>query len=384
MKAWERDNMPKDIWFKEKYGHIHAMQKEYRQKQKMKKKLLLQKEKYGKTGKVKDVYNSRTGHKIAQVYKNPLMEYVYGTNTVIAALENDKRRIKSKLYYVPPIKNKSILEICKNKNIPLAAVTRHDLNILSNQGVHNDVILETKPLKIPFVSYLKTVNFETPVDENDKINHGTKQEGNLIDIEQNNNHNIFHLCEATTLGEESTKLISCFCNKNELKKFPLGLMLDEIVDTHNLGAIIRSAFYLGVDFVLLSQRNSAPLSPVVNKASSGAMELLPVYSIADSNQFMEMTQEKSNWTFIASHTVNKTKWSNMNLQAKMLPLHEMSNMLQETPVILMMGNENKGIHKELLHMSDYLVQIPSGRDTHSVDSLNVSVATSILLSKLLI
>ncbi|XP_069040227.1 rRNA methyltransferase 1, mitochondrial isoform X2 [Lepisosteus oculatus] len=65
---------------------------------------------------------------------------------------------------------------------------------------------------------------------------------------------------------------------------PLWLVLDGIQDPMNLGAILRSAYFLGVDRIASSLRNSCPLTPVVSKASSGAMEVLEVYgydSLAD-------------------------------------------------------------------------------------------------------
>lgn len=373
IKAWERDNMSKDVWFKEKYGHIHAMQKEYRDKQKIKRNLMLQNSKNNCSYKVKHKFDNQTGQKIAQLYKNPLLEYVYGTNSVIAALQNEKRQFKSKLYYVPPLKDDFIEKLCNDKNIRLIPTTKHDLNILSNQGVHNKVILETKPLKIPFVSYLGTVS-----TEKDEMN--TSMQKN--DLESTERGNLFTLFETKALDENSANSIMCSFTKSDNKRFPLGLMLDEIVDTHNLGAIIRSAFYLGVDFILLTQKNSAPLTPVVNKASSGALELLPIYSLSNSNEFIKLTQKNSNWIFISSH-IAKNKKSNKNFQDKFLPANELTNMLQESPIILIMGNENKGVNKNLLKLSDYLVQIPAGRETQSIDSLNVSVATSILLSQLL-
>lgn len=62
--------------------------------------------------------------------------------------------------------------------------------------------------------------------------------------------------------------------------------LDEVSDPQNFGAILRSALYLGAAGVVTCQRNSAPLSPVVSKASSGAMEVLPVHSAKNLPQFL--------------------------------------------------------------------------------------------------
>lgn len=62
--------------------------------------------------------------------------------------------------------------------------------------------------------------------------------------------------------------------------------LDEVTDPQNFGAILRSALFLGAAGVVTCQRNSAPLSPVVSKASSGAMEVVPVHSAKNLPQFL--------------------------------------------------------------------------------------------------
>lgn len=62
--------------------------------------------------------------------------------------------------------------------------------------------------------------------------------------------------------------------------------LDEVTDPQNFGAVLRSALFLGAAGVVTCQRNSAPLSPVVSKASSGAMEVLPVYSAKNLPQLL--------------------------------------------------------------------------------------------------
>ncbi|NXG43466.1 MRM1 methyltransferase, partial [Psilopogon haemacephalus] len=65
------------------------------------------------------------------------------------------------------------------------------------------------------------------------------------------------------------------------------LVLEGVQDPMNLGAVLRSAYFLGVDRVVTSQRNSCPLTPTVSKASSGAVEVFDVYSTDDLQSFLK-------------------------------------------------------------------------------------------------
>lgn len=73
---------------------------------------------------------------------------------------------------------------------------------------------------------------------------------------------------------------------------PLWLALDEVVDPQNLGAVLRSAHFLGVAGVVVCAKNSAPLSPVVSKASSGAMEAMRVHSVGVMHRFLARCVEE--------------------------------------------------------------------------------------------
>jgi 21S rRNA (GM2251-2'-O)-methyltransferase len=69
------------------------------------------------------------------------------------------------------------------------------------------------------------------------------------------------------------------------------LVLDEVWDPQNFGALLRTAHYLGIDKVVACSKNSAPLSPSVSKASSGAMEMMDVYSTQNLMKFLDKSQE---------------------------------------------------------------------------------------------
>ncbi len=69
------------------------------------------------------------------------------------------------------------------------------------------------------------------------------------------------------------------------------LALDEVWDPQNFGALLRTAFFLKCDKVVVCSKNSAPLSPAVSRASAGAMEVMPVYSTDNMMKFLDKSRE---------------------------------------------------------------------------------------------
>lgn len=359
-KAWEKDGMDKGDWFKKKYAHIHAREKEDRLKNgqydkygkrksfedKIKHQAMNQKEQY----KLHKSKFSKT-HPLQGLKPNPLIDYVYGTNSVISALSAKKREYFIKAYHYGLI-NPKVESLCKASDIRLEEVDKHKLNLLTNYGVHNNVVLECKPLEPVELSHLGLVNTELSTFERMEI-----------EFDQ----------AAPTSGSYLT---------SNIKKFPLGIYLDSIVDPHNVGAIIRSAYFLGADFLILSHKNCAPLSPVVSKVSSGTMELLPIYTCAKPLQFFEKSKQDGGWAFVSSNLKLESKKYNEHLE-----MSDLNGILGQLPVILVVGNEGSGIRTNLLQRSDYTVNVPFGRPPEeldgSVDSLNVSVATALLINEIL-
>ncbi|KAL0994182.1 hypothetical protein UPYG_G00118840 [Umbra pygmaea] len=156
---------------------------------------------------------------------------------------------------------------------------------------------------------------------------------------------------------------------------PLWLVLDRVQDPMNLGAILRSAYFLGVDRVASSLRYSCPLTPVVSKASSGVMEVMGLYGY-DSLTDMLKVKVAQGWQVIG--TVG-AEAGNTNV-----PIMQCSNFRMTKPTLLLMGGEGEGLSQELRLLCETLLTIPARRNLHpGVESLNVSVATGILLHSLL-
>ncbi|NWR67444.1 MRM1 methyltransferase, partial [Bucorvus abyssinicus] len=149
------------------------------------------------------------------------------------------------------------------------------------------------------------------------------------------------------------------------------LVLEHIQDPMNLGALLRSAYFLGVDRVVTSQRNSCPLTPTVSKASSGAMEVLDVYGTDDLQSFLK-AKTAEGWEVVG--TVSKPE------DVENIPIISCSEFRWTKPVIIVIGSEGDGLSLETQLLCHRMLTIPPGRALHpGIESLNVSVASGILL-----
>ncbi|KAM6402877.1 rRNA methyltransferase 1, mitochondrial [Rhynochetos jubatus] len=149
------------------------------------------------------------------------------------------------------------------------------------------------------------------------------------------------------------------------------LVLEQIQDPMNLGALLRSAYFLGVDRVVTSQKNSCPLTPTVSKASSGAMEVFDVYSTDDLRSFLK-AKSAEGWEVVG--TVSKPE------EVENVPVISCLEFHWTKPVIIVIGSEGDGLSLETQLLCHRMLAIPPGRALHpGIESLNVSVATGILL-----
>ncbi|MHB9014254.1 MAG: TrmH family RNA methyltransferase, partial [Ignavibacteriaceae bacterium] len=89
------------------------------------------------------------------------------------------------------------------------------------------------------------------------------------------------------------------------KRYPLLLILDSIQDTHNLGAILRSAECAGVDGIILTKYNSAPINETVNKTSAGAISYLKICTV--NNLSVSIKQLKENGFWIVGSSLDNSK-----------------------------------------------------------------------------
>lgn len=165
------------------------------------------------------------------------------------------------------------------------------------------------------------------------------------------------------------------------KRFPIFLLLDRVTDLGNLGAIIRSAYYFGVNAIVLLDHGTAPLNAITVKASTGAAELMPILRIKDEADFISASKANG-WHFVSAISPEDVPLVNNRV---IIPEYDMiADGLGEQPVVLMLGNEGEGLRPRIARQSDSHLTIQDAHMQHSgVESLNVSVAAGILMHQLL-
>nr|XP_045231063.1 rRNA methyltransferase 1, mitochondrial isoform X1 [Macaca fascicularis] len=186
----------------------------------------------------------------------------------------------------------------------------------------------------------------------------------------------------------------------------LWLVLEGIQDPRNFGAVLRSAHFLGVDKVITSRRNSCPLTPVVSKASAGAMEVMDVFSTDDLTGFLQRLAWRVSsacccgkaggapsrglcWGPIPSWTKAQQGWLVAGTvgcpraedpQSSEIPITSCLEFPWDRPTLLVLGNEGSGLSQEVQASCQLLLTIlPRRQLPPGLESLNVSVAAGILL-----
>ncbi|KAK5851222.1 hypothetical protein PBY51_002032 [Eleginops maclovinus] len=249
-------------------------------------------------------------------------EVVFGIAPCVLALTQGRRKPRKLFVKDGEASNRaSVLNVCEEahrRGVQIQRVSKTDLDKMSSGRVHQGVCLQASPL-----GYL---------------NENRDSEPNTGDT-------------------------------------PLWLVLERIQDPMNLGAILRSAYFLGVDRVVSSLHDSCPLSPVVSKASSGVMEVIGVYGYENLEDMLKMKLAQG-WQVVG--TVGA------EAEGSQVPITQCSDFQMSKPTVLLMGGEGEGLSKQMISLCQTLLTIPAGRDLFpGIESLNVSVASGILLYSLL-
>ncbi|XP_078446735.1 tRNA/rRNA methyltransferase (SpoU) family protein [Wolffia australiana] len=266
-------------------------------------------------------------------------ESLYGVNPILAALTVQKREFYT-LYLQEGMdiseKNKKkkdkksiqrIIDTAEEIGLTIKHASKHDLNMIADNRPHQGLILDASPLEMV----------------------GIKELGLASGVDRDQ----------------------------------LWIALDEVMDPQNLGAVVRSAYFFGVEGVVLCAKNSAPLSGVVSKASAGSLEMIELRSCKNMMQFLASSAENG-WRVLGG-----------SVSSKAVPLGEVRT---GVPTVLVMGSEGVGLRPLVERSCTDLVRIcggnaggdgeedggkiSAGRDSRpflAVDSLNVSVAAGVLL-----
>ena len=139
---------------------------------------------------------------------------------------------------------------------------------------------------------------------------------------------------------------------------PFILLLDNIEDPHNLGAIIRTANLAGAHGVIIPKRRAAGLTAVVARTSAGALNYTPVAKVTNLKTVMEQLIKEGMWFVCAD--MGGTAYYDLDLKG---------------PIGLVIGNEGEGVSRLVKENCDFVASIPMKGD---IDSLNASVAAGIL------
>ncbi len=141
---------------------------------------------------------------------------------------------------------------------------------------------------------------------------------------------------------------------------PFLLMLDSITDVRNLGAIARSAECAGVHALIIPQQSTAPINQDAIRTSAGALLRLPVCRVANTKSLLNLVKSYGITTYVATEKATEN-YTSMNAQE---------------PMMIIMGNEEKGVSPQIIKMADRLVSIPI---KGVIESLNVSVAAGVMM-----
>jgi len=152
-------------------------------------------------------------------------------------------------------------------------------------------------------------------------------------------------------------LFAAAANKQE---DPFFLILDELEDPHNLGSIMRTADAIGAHGIIIPKRRSVSLTAVVAKASTGAIEHVPVVRVNNLAQTIDELKERGIWI---AGTDAKGSADYRKMDATL-------------PLAIIIGSEGKGMGRLLKEKCDFLYHLPM---VGHVTSLNASVAAALLM-----
>jgi 23S rRNA (guanosine2251-2'-O)-methyltransferase len=151
-----------------------------------------------------------------------------------------------------------------------------------------------------------------------------------------------------------------YANINELiKEDAFLVILDHLEDTHNLGAIIRTAEAAGVNGIIIPKDRSVSVNGTVMKISAGALEYMKVVQVTNINETIAYLKKQGFW--IIGTDMEGTCYSEIDYKGK---------------IALVIGNEAKGISKLVKQNCDFLASIPMNG---KINSLNASVAAGIVI-----
>jgi 23S rRNA (guanosine2251-2'-O)-methyltransferase len=232
------------------------------------------------------------------------VEYVYGINSCFEVIRGAKRKVYQLYLGEKNVNNpriKKLIEFVEKKEIPFEWVTKERLNQLSGSTDNQGAVMKTSLYKYD-------------------------------DLE-------------SVIGEKRI------------------LLLDNVEDPHNVGAVLRSAEIFGFRSVLMPVKGVPEIYPSVIKVSAGASEHLKIVRESATNVYVKKLQEDQGYTVVALDGAGKNS------------LEEVKNIDPER-ILLVIGGEDRSVGQFVLNKADFVVSI---RQFGKINSLNASVAASIAM-----
>ncbi len=140
---------------------------------------------------------------------------------------------------------------------------------------------------------------------------------------------------------------------------PFVVILDQVQDPHNVGAIVRSAYGAGVDLLILPEHGGCLVTPAVLKTSAGYAFRMPISIETNLARVVEELKKRDVWVYTA--TMNGKPYYEVDMTG---------------PIAFVFGNEGRGVRRLVMKKSDDFLSIPMAR---KMDSLNVSVSVAVIL-----
>ncbi len=230
--------------------------------------------------------------------------YVYGVNTVTECLKAGIYKIS--VIYLLNINNKRVLKLIRKKNIRYELKSKEELYKMFGTNNHQGVVA--------IISNWKT--------------------------------------------EQLPELVN---SAKQKYPNPLFIILDQIEDPHNFGAIMRTCDLFNVAGIIILNIRQVQLNPVVAKVSTGAFNYVPVCVVNNLSNAIQYLKKNNFWIYTTTFSEKSVPFDSIKYN---------------TGIVLVLGNEGDGISKRIITESDFEIHIPT--DGH-IDSLNVSTAAAILI-----
>ncbi|MDR9447058.1 MAG: 23S rRNA (guanosine(2251)-2'-O)-methyltransferase RlmB [Balneolaceae bacterium] len=255
-------------------------------------------------------------------------DFIYGKHPVLEFLANSPMRAE-KLYLrkgLPAQVFQEARKICEAHSVPIQFVPEPKLaSVAGRKANHQGFVL--KIASVPYLSLEEGLALATQSEQGSSKEQATEK-------------------QASGDAKPTT--------------YPAMLVLEEIEDPHNLGAMIRTATAVGVSAIIVSSSRQAPLSGAVMKASAGTLGMIPIIRVDEFSEALEALKDRG---FHLTGLAMKGSHRLWDLE------------LNEGPMAFVIGNEGAGLRKKTAEQCDFLVHIPMDA---RVESLNASVSASVI------